>query len=234
MEEAYAMLRRMIQLTNKVFDFPFRPRTPASISECENAILILHQEVLLFRTRYDGMEIKLGGPGIKALEAALFAASYADHGPLLHAMLEGLSEGVLMAKRLPYGLSGLHNLHAATRREKWGFYRPSLKALDELDAAYQAWLSKQSVSAAQIESAVAPKKSEAVKAKVKRDKLQEARDKWIYQQCCKGTAHDTIARNISNKNPKWGKISTKQGVLVCARRYAKRKGLPDPPPRQER
>ena len=67
-----------------------------------------------------------------------------------------------------------------------------------------------------------------------RDKATEARDKWIYDQCCKGVAYDSIARNLSKKNPKWARIGTKQGILACAKRYAKRKRLPEPPPRQER
>ena len=69
--------------------------------------------------------------------------------------------------------------------------------------------------------------------KVQRDKLTEARDKWVYDQCWKGVAYDSIARNLPKKNPKWNQIITKQGILACAKRYAKRNGLPDPPPRQE-
>ena len=72
------------------------------------------------------------------------------------------------------------------------------------------------------------------KGKAVRDKLTEARDKWVYNECCKGTAYDSIARNLPKRNTKWPRISTKQGILACAKRYAKRNGLPDPPPRQER
>jgi hypothetical protein len=70
--------------------------------------------------------------------------------------------------------------------------------------------------------------------KAKRDKLTDARDKWVYEQCCKGEAYDSISRQLPNKNAKWARISTKQGILDCARRYAERKGLPKPPPRQGR
>src|SRR5262249_35485275 len=60
---------------------------------------------------------------------------------------------------------------------------------------------------------------------VRKDRKTEARDKWIYEQCCKGVAYDSISRNLSKKNPKWLRIGTKQGIRDCAMRYAKRHGL---------
>ena len=75
-----------------------------------------------------------------------------------------------------------------------------------------------------------PQKPEREPAKL--DKLTEARDKWVYNECCKGTAYDLIARNLPNKNHKWARIDTKQGILACAKRYAKRHRKPEPPPRQ--
>jgi hypothetical protein len=65
-----------------------------------------------------------------------------------------------------------------------------------------------------------------------RDKVTEARDKWIYDLCIKGEAYDTIARKLPQKNARWTRISTKQGILAAARRYAQRHELPPPPPRQ--
>ena len=69
---------------------------------------------------------------------------------------------------------------------------------------------------------------------VKKDRLTDSRDKWVYDQCCAAVAYDTIARRLSKKNPKWGPIKTKQGILDCAKRYARRNGLPMPPSRQDR
>ncbi len=60
------------------------------------------------------------------------------------------------------------------------------------------------------------------KRPVKCDRLTEARDKWVYNECCKGTAYDSIARKLPKKNANWEIIETKQGILACAKRYAKR------------
>jgi hypothetical protein len=65
-----------------------------------------------------------------------------------------------------------------------------------------------------------------------RDKLTESRDKWVYQQCCKGVPYDTIALRLPKKNKRWRRITTKQGILACARKYAEDNGHPLPPPRQ--
>jgi hypothetical protein len=70
-------------------------------------------------------------------------------------------------------------------------------------------------------------------APVFRDELTEARDKWIYEQCCKGVPYDSIARNLTKQNPRWNSIESKQGILAAARRYAKRRRLPPPHRRQE-
>jgi hypothetical protein len=69
---------------------------------------------------------------------------------------------------------------------------------------------------------------------VRRDKPTEARDKWIYEQCCKGVAHDTIAIRLKKKPTTWVRITRKQGIFACAKRYAERHALPLPPPRQSR
>ena len=71
------------------------------------------------------------------------------------------------------------------------------------------------------------------KRKVKRDQRTEARDKWIYKQCCDGVPYDSIARNITVKNKDWYKITSKHGIQAAAKRYAERHSLPLPPPRQQ-
>jgi hypothetical protein len=45
-------------------------------------------------------------------------------------------------------------------------------------------------------------------------------------------AYDTIARRLPKQNKNWQAITTKQGILACARKYAERNNLPLPPPRQ--
>jgi len=69
---------------------------------------------------------------------------------------------------------------------------------------------------------------------VKKDKPTEARNKWVYEQCCKGTLHQTIALRLPKKNPRWTRITTKQGILACARKYAEDHKLPPPPSRQSK
>lgn len=70
---------------------------------------------------------------------------------------------------------------------------------------------------------------------VERDKLSEARDKWIYQQCCKGVAHDSIVRELKKmveKKKGWRIVSSKQRVQQIGNEYADRHGLSRPPPRR--
>jgi hypothetical protein len=70
--------------------------------------------------------------------------------------------------------------------------------------------------------------------KVRRDKETEARDKWIYRQCCKGTPHDAIVAELRRiaDGKGWRRISTKNRVWQIGREYAERHGLEPPPPRQ--
>jgi hypothetical protein len=70
-------------------------------------------------------------------------------------------------------------------------------------------------------------------SRVIRDKHSEARDKWIYEECCRGTAYDRIAIILKKKPKGWARIDSKQGVRNAAIRYAKRHKLPDIPKRQE-
>ena len=107
------------------------------------------------------------------------------------------------------------------------------------DYPFDVWLEAIESEAHRAPRVAAPtselqQKSKVKKGPVKRDRLMEARDKWVYGECCKGTQHKTIALKLPKKNPKWPRITTKQGILDCAKRYARRNGLPAPPPRQER
>jgi hypothetical protein len=62
----------------------------------------------------------------------------------------------------------------------------------------------------------------------------DARDKWIYDRCCEGLVYDEIAKELKRIAGKknWYPIQDKRGILQAAQRFAKRKDLPPPPPRQ--
>jgi hypothetical protein len=57
------------------------------------------------------------------------------------------------------------------------------------------------------------------------DKKMDARNKWIYQQCCKGKAmpYDKIIAELKRIAPAngWTCISSIQGICRAANRYAK-------------
>lgn len=59
----------------------------------------------------------------------------------------------------------------------------------------------------------------------------EERDKFIYEHAVKGKAWKWISIQVA-KNPEWGNLGYPNGVKKAATRYADRKGLPIPPPRQ--
>ena len=61
----------------------------------------------------------------------------------------------------------------------------------------------------------------------------EARDKWIYQQCYKGTEHGTIIRRLKRKPKSWARIESVQGIRGVVKRYCKRHNLAEPPKRQK-
>jgi hypothetical protein len=67
-----------------------------------------------------------------------------------------------------------------------------------------------------------------------RDRKTEARDRWIYQQCCKGRKYQAIAAELGRvaQQKNWTKISSKQGIHQAAVRYARRH-QPAPPPRRQ-
>ena len=70
-------------------------------------------------------------------------------------------------------------------------------------------------------------------ARATRDKSLEARDRWIYQECCRRVAYDTIAIRLKSKPSSWPRIESKQGIQNAAKRYAERNNLPPIPKRQE-
>jgi hypothetical protein len=65
-------------------------------------------------------------------------------------------------------------------------------------------------------------------------KKPKSRDKWIYQQCCKGTPYDAIVAELKRIAVKrgWQIVKTKQRIQQIGIEYAQQKELPPPPPRQ--
>ncbi len=59
----------------------------------------------------------------------------------------------------------------------------------------------------------------------------DARDKWLYQQCCKLTKYSTVIEKLAHK-AKWEPISNHQGIKTAAGRYATAHNLPPIPGRQ--
>lgn len=56
-----------------------------------------------------------------------------------------------------------------------------------------------------------------------RDSRLEARDKWIYNQCCKpNNKYSTIARQLKDNGHGWPLIKSAQGIKKAAERYAAR------------
>jgi hypothetical protein len=64
----------------------------------------------------------------------------------------------------------------------------------------------------------------------------EARNKWIYLQCCKGCKmpYGKILAELKKRAPKrgWHLVSSQQRIEQIGNEYADRNGLPQPPPRQ--
>ena len=71
-----------------------------------------------------------------------------------------------------------------------------------------------------------------IEANVQLDAATEARDKWIYDQCKKGTVFSTIINRLSKRPKSWGRIGSVQGIKDAAKRYANRHNLPLPPRRK--
>lgn len=61
---------------------------------------------------------------------------------------------------------------------------------------------------------------------------EEARNKWIYEECCKCTDYATIMRRLGKKKKSWTRIDTPQGIAHIAKRYAEVRGVPPHPKRK--
>jgi hypothetical protein len=72
---------------------------------------------------------------------------------------------------------------------------------------------------------------EAAKAPIRREAAMDARDAWIYEQCCALTRYATI---INEVRVRWTdhEISTVQGVKDAAAAWATRNALPTIPRRK--
>jgi hypothetical protein len=121
----------------------------------------------------------------------------------------------------------LDRLYPAIRRKfKTTFSIDQLTARMK-DEVERALLGSEALS---VPTIVNPKKTRKEKI---RDKAIEARDKWIYEQCCKGVAYDAIALRLKKKSVNWPRIESKQGIQSAAQRYAKRHNLSDIPRRKD-
>ncbi len=117
----------------------------------------------------------------------------------------------------------------------WGYCRVDGPLLDALEGAANALPTDKGRSRTPRPKQTG--KTPRPRSTVGRDKNQEARDKWIYQQCCKGKMMplSKIVAELKRKTQKekgWALISTIQGIRGAAVRHAKRNGLPPPPSRQ--
>jgi hypothetical protein len=83
----------------------------------------------------------------------------------------------------------------------------------------------------------APTKGRTSRKKT-RDPKMEARDNWIYQQCCQTKprlTHDEIVGELKKVAPQrgWEIVESKQGIRQAAIEYARRHNRPAPPRRQD-
>ncbi len=60
----------------------------------------------------------------------------------------------------------------------------------------------------------------------------DKRNKWLYEQCCKGTPYVEIRLKLKKKPASWERLDTDQGVKDAARRYAEKNNLPLPASRK--
>jgi hypothetical protein len=69
----------------------------------------------------------------------------------------------------------------------------------------------------------------------KKNPKSTARNKWIYQQCCKGIEHSVIALTLKKIAPKrgWIIVSSKQRIQQIGNEYADENGLDRPPSRRD-
>jgi hypothetical protein len=59
----------------------------------------------------------------------------------------------------------------------------------------------------------------------------EARDAWLYQQCCDGKPYKKILTELA-QHPDWERLSTHQAITAAVNRHADRHGLVRPPRRR--
>lgn len=67
---------------------------------------------------------------------------------------------------------------------------------------------------------------------IHRDKGTEARDKWIYEECCKLKAYKLIIAQLRQKPKAWERIESVPGIKRAAKAYAVRHNLELPPARK--
>ena len=60
----------------------------------------------------------------------------------------------------------------------------------------------------------------------------DKRNKWIYDECCKGTDYESTIRKLRKKPKSWERLEWPQSVRAAAIRFADKHGLPHPPKRQ--
>lgn len=64
------------------------------------------------------------------------------------------------------------------------------------------------------------------------DEHTEARNKWVYEQCCDVVKYSAIISDLKNKKPKtWGRLNQPSSVKKAASAYADRHGKPPIPRR---
>jgi hypothetical protein len=85
-----------------------------------------------------------------------------------------------------------------------------------------------------IDCSTAERAPQPARPKRKRDRKLEARDRWLYGQCCKRIAYKVILTRLDDlcDQKGWPPITSIQGIRVAAQNYAERHGLPELPARQ--
>jgi hypothetical protein len=97
------------------------------------------------------------------------------------------------------------------------------------------WLLAMRGLAAALDARTQPKKRGP--GKRSRSPLLEARDKWLYEQCCDTSlTYEKIKGELRrcHQNKAWTMLASIQGIRNAATNYAARHNLAPPPPRQEK
>jgi hypothetical protein len=118
---------------------------------------------------------------------------------------------------------------AATEIEKQG-QRYWLSVRDELG---KLWRQIDMEVAGRIPLSMQPHLQADGRKPVVRDRETESRDRFIYNECTKGTKLNVIIGEVG-KRQNWTPIRSKQGIQAAAKRYATRHSLPPPPRRQQK